>query len=154
VRRSSAFYDEAEVIGEDVSACFRTLRASDFGFVHQVLTFVRTENESTLSPSRRHEGMYLNYLVLLHRHGRDFMEPDEYRDVLNRTRRTYYRELALGLLSARGSAFLGYHRRGLATSGLRVEYGSLVLQLLREVLAIAGNPGRAVSALIRWARRR
>ena len=52
VRRKDPFYSEAPKIAEDLMIGYEAFREWDFGFVHQVLTFVRTENESILSRRR------------------------------------------------------------------------------------------------------
>ena len=48
VRGQRPFYDES-CLHEDSEACFRLLQVWDFGFVHQVLSFLRTGNESITS---------------------------------------------------------------------------------------------------------
>ena len=51
VRSRDPFYNVENLYGNDVEACLETLRSSDFGFLHQVLTF-----------TRRHEGtVFWNY---------------------------------------------------------------------------------------------
>ena len=45
VRGSDPFYNEAN-IHADTEVCFKLRRTSDFGFVHQILTFTRVRSES------------------------------------------------------------------------------------------------------------
>ncbi len=47
--RKSIFYDERHAPFEDSHVCFEILRTWNFGFVHQVLTYSRRDNESFLS---------------------------------------------------------------------------------------------------------
>ena len=75
VRSRDPFYEERLAPFEDGHACFDLLKAWDFGFVHQVLTFSRRDNESILSRVRPFNLEFLIRLSMLVVHGRDFLEP-------------------------------------------------------------------------------
>jgi glycosyltransferase involved in cell wall biosynthesis len=49
IRRRDPFYNEDNPWNEDTEACLEVLRESDFGFVHQVLTFTRRLEGSPFS---------------------------------------------------------------------------------------------------------
>ena len=51
IRRHNPLYNEAN-IHADTEACFQLLKESDFGFVHQVLTFTRVGGQSRSLPCR------------------------------------------------------------------------------------------------------
>ena len=59
IRRRGTFYSEATFydgiadVYADVKACYDVLQNADFGFVHQVLTYTRTHDESQTSIHRR-----------------------------------------------------------------------------------------------------
>lgn len=117
VRRRSPYYREDGAPAEDLSACLDGLKVSNFGFVHQVLTFVRTENESILSRLKGFEAQYLDRVVLLVLHGEDFFETDELERIRGQVWRTYYRRLAKAALHSRGARFWEFHRDNLAKIG-------------------------------------
>ena len=48
IRKRHCFYNEKH-LHADVEACYEVLKESDFGFVHQVLTFIRRHEESVTS---------------------------------------------------------------------------------------------------------
>jgi hypothetical protein len=149
VRSRRPFYDESTWLVEDLSACYELLREWDFGFVHQILTFVRTDNESILSGRRAFDPMALDRMAALTRHGRDFLTPEEYARVYRRTRGHYYDRLADGVLQRQGAAYWKYHRDGLAELGSRLELGRLWAHVAAEVARMAANPGRSLKALVR-----
>lgn len=148
VRQRQPFYDEKMAVAEDLSACWDMLRVSDFGFVHQVLTFVRTENPSILSTIKGFEPQALDRLVLMHRHGRDFMEPPEFEATHKHITDSYYRALARGLLNRRGPAFWKYHRNGLLADGLRLNRAALAKAIGRELVELLARP-RKLGEMVR-----
>lgn len=148
VRSRQPFYDERLTVAEDLSACWDLLRVSDFGFVHQVLTFVRTENPSILMKIRGFEPQSLDRLLLMHRHGRDFMEDEDYKLARERIVSLYYRALARGALNRKGPDFWKYHKDGLRSEGLEIHRSVLARSLGRELLDLLASPSN-VSKLLR-----
>lgn len=141
------YYDESCLLAEDQSACFDALRTHDFGFVHQILSFVRTENESILSRIRGFEGQSLDRIVLLRRHGRDFVEADEYEALEHELMRRYYAVLAEGVLERQKPEFWRFHTSGLASAGLALDRARVARSLVRALASRALNP---VPHLRRW----
>lgn len=140
VRAVTPFYNESHLLGEDLSACFDALRTWDFGFVHQILTFVRTENESILSKIKGFDAQALDRVVLLRRHGRDFFSTQEYNRAEASLTRDYYASLARGAIKRQGSEFWQFHRAGLRSSELELDRFRLSCAVLRELGARALDP--------------
>ena len=68
---------------EDSHVCFDALRTWDFGFVHQVLTYSRRDNESTLSRIRPFQfELFTRYGEDYRCTARNYLSEDEYRWVL------------------------------------------------------------------------
>jgi glycosyltransferase involved in cell wall biosynthesis len=77
VRARDPFYDESH-LQSDTGACYDLLRESDFGFVHQVLTFTRRHNE-TVTASVRGKATYLPGRIWLHfKYGPLYLTSEEY----------------------------------------------------------------------------
>lgn len=149
VRQREPFYDEATWLVEDLDACYELLREWDFGFVHQVLTFVRTRNESIQSGRENFYAMAMDRLAVLGRHGRDFLEPEEYRKAYRRTEKEYYSRLAWGALTLKGDGFWEYHTSGLQEIGKELSYMKLARYVARELLYLAVNPGGTMMMVYR-----
>jgi glycosyltransferase involved in cell wall biosynthesis len=147
VRSRDSFYSESARIAEDLMVCYEAFRDFDFGFVHQVLTFVRTENDSISFRRRRFPAMMLlDRLVLLERYGTEFLSPSEYRSAYRSVKWYYYHDVALGTLRGLRKDFWAFNRDVLQSIGARLEYGSLAWHVLRHLLA---NPGSSMRSLAR-----
>jgi len=57
---------------EDTEAAYEILLENDFGFVHEILSFMRTDNESLTSAARRFNADPLDYVITLERYGPRF----------------------------------------------------------------------------------
>jgi glycosyltransferase involved in cell wall biosynthesis len=77
VRERDPFYDE-DYLQADAAACFDVLLSSDFGFVHQVLTYTRLHEHATTSTADRLNTYSSGWLIILTRYGRAHLRPDEY----------------------------------------------------------------------------
>jgi glycosyltransferase involved in cell wall biosynthesis len=77
VRKRHHFYNE-DNIHADTEACLDVLSESDFGFVHQVLTYTRRHNEAVTSRARRLGTFVPADLDMFQRWGPVFLAEDEY----------------------------------------------------------------------------
>lgn len=159
VRQRQPFYDE--IYAEDLSACYETLQEWDFGFVHQILSFVRTYNDSILSTIRSlarqgdFSGSVIDRYLMVERHGRTLLETEsEYRQAFRIARQKLYRQLAVGWLNRQGEEFWQLHRSALASVDTRIDRLSLFAHILVEFLRLLANPGSTFAALRRRANSR
>jgi glycosyltransferase involved in cell wall biosynthesis len=116
IRSRDPFYDERLAPFEDGHACFDLLKTWDFGFVHQVLTYSRRDNESILSCVRPFNLELLIRLSMLVAHGRNFLDAQEFDRCLKDAERNYFHYLAKHACARqrKSSEFWEYHRNGLA----------------------------------------
>ena len=116
VRSRDPFYEERLAPFEDGHACFDLLKTCDFGFVHQVLSYSRRDNESILARVRPFNLELLIRLSMLVAHGRDFLDVQEFDCCLRDAERNYFHYLAKQACARHGqsSEFWQYHRNGLA----------------------------------------
>jgi hypothetical protein len=77
VRKRDRFYFE-DNIHADYEACLDVLSESDFGFVHQVLTYTRRHNEAVTAYTRRVGTYRPAHLRAFQRWGPVFLSRDEY----------------------------------------------------------------------------
>lgn len=140
IRKAPAFYDES-LIHADTDVCFRLLAESDFGFVHQVLTYTRRHNESRSSFVHRFNTHLAERLYRLRRYGPLYLEREEYQTALRALTQTYYRHIALGLLEGKGHEYWHYHRQNLARLDLPLQRLLLGRSLLHEGWHLARTPG-------------
>jgi glycosyltransferase involved in cell wall biosynthesis len=147
VRKSKAFYPNPSP-HSDTSACFRCLSESDFGFVHQVLSYERKHEATQSSASANLDRYSSAYLSDLQQHGPWCLSQAELDRLIHETLRRYYNFLAVEyVLGFRGKDFWKYHRERFAELGYPL---SRVL-LLKSAVAHLGrelvNPAQAIERL-------
>jgi len=154
VRAGRPFYRE-DLLHEDTEKCMEILRDWDFGFVHQVLSFLRVDNvnESITAGFRTFQPDALDRYIVVQRFADMFLGAEEARALKKRARLVYYRTLAREALRFRETAFWQYHKTGLRTVGEMIDRSYLALQVGRELLDQAVNPGATISQAIAWCRR-
>jgi glycosyltransferase involved in cell wall biosynthesis len=109
--------DEIGSLWGDQDACYTILRSADFGFVHQVLTYSRTHDESVTSMTGK---TGLNHdlparLNMFKKYGRNYTSEQEYEKRLNQLMARYYSFLGRNLFT--GKEFWKFHRRALSYLG-------------------------------------
>jgi glycosyltransferase involved in cell wall biosynthesis len=153
VRSQQPFYDES-LLHEDTEKCMQILQHWDLGFVHQVLSFLRLGNESVSSAFRSFQPDTLDRYILVQRYASAFLEQDEANGLKEESRREYYRVLSQEALRFRETPFWQYHKSGLKTLGETFAWSRLTLQIIRDLLWMAFNPGMTVERALRYWKRR
>ncbi len=143
---------------EDTEAAFEILLEHDLGFVHQILSFLRTDNVSIMSSAADLNSPDLDYLIVLERYGPLVLTSEELARRRAHSHGGYYRFLGRALLRLRGRRFWDYHRTGLATLGWKLRWRDVVPRAAAEVARLSLNPARTIEQAIadvrkRWRRR-
>jgi hypothetical protein len=146
VRSQPPFYDES-LLHEDTEKCMQILEHWDFGFVPQVLSFLRVGNEAVSSPFRAFQPIALDRYIIVQRYASRFLEPDEAAALKRKSRQLYYEILADEALRFRESAFWTYHKEGLNTLGEALDWSYLTLRTGRKLLGMAANPATTAARL-------
>ena len=145
VRAEPAFFSETH-LHEDTDALFRILERWDLGFVHAVLSFCRTDNESITSSVSEHDPWVLDRFLRARLYADRFLEASAARAVRETTEREYLQYLARRMFS--GSTFRAYHKKGWNTIGYRPPAGKMLKAIAWELLDVLGNPKRSVGRLL------
>ena len=93
----------------DAHKCMELLRDGKFGFVHQVLTFSRRENESTISAMHLYGFFEMHRFTTIIRYGQDFYNAAEYEQVVQPMEKMYLRKFAKGLFFE-GKDYWKFHK--------------------------------------------
>jgi len=134
IRDKDPFYNE-EKLQADHEVCYEILGDHDFGFVHQVLTFMRVHEESVSTSDFAVYGkLYYTNLDLLMKYGPIFLSRPEYEEIRERQMKKYYLFLAHSLFKGKNESFWEYHRKSLNSLGLRLVMSGLYLIILSEVI--------------------
>ena len=153
VRSQQPFYDES-LLHEDTEKCMQILEQWDLGFVHQVLSFLRVDNESISAAFRSFEPNALDRYILVRRYAPTFLEKSEATALRRESKRAYYGALARQAIRLREPAFWKYHQVGLESVGETLDWPYLAYELGRELLWLAANPGTSIARLLRALKQR
>lgn len=138
VRSHNPFFNESN-FNADREACALLLKAYDFGFVHQVLTFTRVRLESLVTMAIDMQMDFGCKLYTLVAHGPNFLTKEEFEFCKNRLLTEYYNFLAVSVMRGRrDKKFWDFHKLKLTESagGLsqRRLAGAIITRLCRAVL--------------------
>jgi glycosyltransferase involved in cell wall biosynthesis len=131
----------------DTERAYETLRDHDFGFVHQILSYLRTGNESVSSRTADLDPDILDRLIVIQRYGRDFLDPGEFARCLRRCEREYSRAYIRQLAGPARRRFLAHHRPGLERARYRLSRRLLIEAALAEIADLLLNPKKTVGRL-------
>lgn len=149
VRSRDPFFSEGSYHA-DTEACYEILVDWDFGFVHEVLTFSRTQEGSTFAWRESHDpyGLLDRHICVI-RYADEYLSEGDAEDLRRRSRSSYYDFLAKQALLLRGRSFWRYHRKGLATVELRLEPMRLLQHLAVQMFTFAREPHRIVRRFLK-----
>lgn len=141
----------------DTDAAFEILAGEDFGFVHQILTFSRTQAESEMGSRRFFVPEALDRYLSVAQYGARYLTAEEQDLALKKATRWQYSVLAQGLLvkhlGGHNDAFWEYHRKGLVSIGERVRPELLVAGLARVAARGLLSPIATVKSLRRMTKK-
>jgi glycosyltransferase involved in cell wall biosynthesis len=148
VRKKRPFFPP-DWIHEDTEACFQILMDYDLGFVHQVLTFSRKDNESLSSDVVRYHPGPLRRFMFAKKYGPLFFTEDECKNYVRREADFYGQFLAGSIFQFKAREFWDFHRRGLRTAGADFWSLGLPKYIFMELLDVAFNPKKTLGRLLR-----
>ncbi|MEW6053661.1 MAG: glycosyltransferase family 2 protein [Nitrospirota bacterium] len=124
IRQKKPFYNENN-LHADTEACYDILRDSDFGYVHQVLSFTRRHNETESSYAKRMNTYLSGSLIILKKYGPVYLSEQEYNRRVEKHLNEYYLFLASSFLKKRDKSFWEYHKKSLQDLGVGLSYTRL-----------------------------
>jgi glycosyltransferase involved in cell wall biosynthesis len=152
--RARAPFFESDRYHPDTEAAFDILRQHDLGFVHQVLSYVRVAEESSMGSRSSYQTHLLDRMTILERFGRHFLTELEFESARELVQRNLEDFLGESLLRLREKAFWDYQRGGLQRIGRDLPKGRIALAATRRICAAALNPGDSARRLWPKLRRR
>ena len=147
VRGRNPFYDESN-LHADAEACIALLRACDFSFIHQVLTFKRWRPDALGAFTVDFQTVLAGRLHDLVAHGRDFLTEEEFERCVSRDVQVYYNFLAVSFFRRRSDKkFWEYHRKKL-TEAVGFSRARLGVAMLARFGSAVLNPKETMEKLL------
>lgn len=148
VRASESFYDESNS-HRDSEACLRILRSWDFGFVHQVLTYIRIREADGRSFSQRYNTYLPNNIDRLLKFGPAVLSREELSARLTYYWDIYYEYLAVSVFMLREREFWAFHREKMESMGHPLSVPRLAVAVGSKAVDYLLNPKRTVESLLK-----
>jgi glycosyltransferase involved in cell wall biosynthesis len=156
VRSQPEFFDLSFQF-PDLKKALDILRDWDFGFSHQVLSFTRRQSVSFLKSLNSVAPFWsMLHYIIAKQYAPVFLEAGEAASVIRGYKRQYYCELAEAALRLKGRRFWRYHIAMVKSLDAceAHDWPFLALQLALLLLWLASNPGRTLSHVVRYCKRR
>ncbi len=148
VRAVDSFYDESNTHC-DSEVCLKILSSWDFGFVHQVLTYIRKREGSEIAFCKRYNTFAPNRIDRLLKFGPAVLSPGELEACLKRYLAAYYRYLAISVFARREKAFWVFHREKMQNIGYPLSVSRLCMAVCSRAMDYLFNPKEAVGRLLK-----
>jgi glycosyltransferase involved in cell wall biosynthesis len=148
VRASNRFFDESN-LHFDSEVCYRILQHWNFGFVHQLLSFVRVGNPGATTAISAYAPEALDRFTMATRFAAVYFPIDKARALLKDAEGAYLKTLAATLARRPEKALWKHHRAGTVPVGYQLRWSRLAKYILLEALDVLGNPKNTSVAMIR-----
>jgi len=147
VRESGDFYPTSSP-HSDTSACYKYLQHSDFGLVHQVLSYERIHEAAISATCRSLNTYHSSWLHDLIEYGPIYLTKGELEGRIQTNQAHYYYFLTRSVFQRRDRAFWEYHTKMLAGCGHPLSYARLAKGVGWELLVLLLNPLQTVERIL------
>ena len=148
VRGSDTFFPN-DATEADVSACVKYLQWSDFGFVHQVLSYERLHNDSLTAVALRTNAYLSAAISDCTTYGNSFLTAAELEARIKDLLSEYYRYLSVNALKCREKMFWEHHAKRLQELGFPLSRLRLTTGILVQLIDLVLNPKATVQLAVR-----
>ena len=130
IRDHMPYYHESR-LDADISALFTIFQQYDFGFVHQILTYVRSHEDSMTSRDRKHtQTQLLSHIYLLLKYGPIYLKLNELSKQKIFLFSEYYKKLTFAVFEFKEKEFWKKQKVQLDELGYKINYFKLVFMCL------------------------
>jgi glycosyltransferase involved in cell wall biosynthesis len=147
IRAQDRFYPNSTAEA-DTSACLKNLQNTDFGFVHQVLSYERDGHVRTTTRSRALNAHLTSNISDVLEYGGAFLSKDERDKRFDELMEEYYRFLARSALLFRERPFWVHHKQWLSKLGYPLSITRLSKAIFMKLVDLLLNPKDTVERLV------
>ena len=148
IRTSSAFFPNPRAEA-DISGCLQALQRSDFGFVHQVLSYERCHGDRVTTGSRSFDKYQTSRIHDLLDYGPGCMTEAEQNKRMQELLDDYYRCLGIAVVNFRRRDYLQFQKTKFAEIHHRLEPMRLLKWVCVKMLDLLLNPGNTLAKIRR-----
>ena len=121
IRARKSFYNE-DNFHCDTEICNEILRDTNFGFVHEILSFTRRHNEANTAFAKRINTFIAGQLLVLKKYGPIYLSDKECQKAIQIYLKKYYNLLAKHVFKLKEKEFWQFHKNELKNLGYPVDY--------------------------------
>jgi glycosyltransferase involved in cell wall biosynthesis len=147
IKGQEHFYPN-ETAEADTSAICRSLQETDYGFVHQVLSYERVHNTRVTTRSQSFNAYLSSNISDLIQYSGKFLTTEEREQRLKQLMDHYYEFLAMSALKFREQAFWAYHKKRLSELGYPLSRAMLAKAIVMTLFGLMLNPKSTFEKLI------
>ena len=152
--REESLWFRPFLCNDDVDLCLRLLRKWNFGFVHQVLAFVRTDDNGAFRKISKFDWDPAYRYFAIHAYGEDFFAGRELVDLRRAFERRYFKCLGRAMVVGKSKAYWEFHREMFNAAGRQLRIRDLLLPAAKTLIDLGLNPKSTSEKMIRWWRQR
>lgn len=134
IQSRNPFYNDRYFQVVDQEVCYFLLEYSDFGFLHEVLTYSRDHSQSASSSGSLLNRLILEELMLLKDYGPTYLSRNEYENRLAARMQDYYQFLSTSVFEKKDKQFWTFHKSGLAQLEMPLSWSRLLKGIAREIV--------------------
>jgi glycosyltransferase involved in cell wall biosynthesis len=139
VRKKSNFYNESN-LHADVEVCYEILNSNDFGFVHQILTYIRRHDQSlTSSIAYKHDMLLYSNMDLLLKFGPKYLNKEKFLQIMSQKINRYYKVLGQNRFKKMPKGYHEFHRKKLSEMGLKYDYLKIGYYAIKYLIGEIGS---------------
>lgn len=151
IRNRDYVYNENSTQFADTELCFSLLQNSEFGFVHQILTYTRQHDSSITGMTSRLMPHNMGKLQLLKLYGDTYLTKDEFKNSLTKVLYEEHVILCRALIRSERKEIWDYHKSVLAKIGYHISWTTLLRALAGLVALNLINPQKMFQSMLRKA---
>jgi glycosyltransferase involved in cell wall biosynthesis len=136
---------------DDVDLCFRVLRQWKFGFIHQVLAFVRDDNNGISETFSNFDYVPAYRYLLAEAYAGEMFDSRESKEITRKRKSAYYRLLGRSLVVGRPKQYWDFHRKAWRVMNYDLRRCELIWRAILEFLHLLLNPKATLILIIRRA---
>jgi glycosyltransferase involved in cell wall biosynthesis len=134
----------------DTSACYRILQQHDFGFVHQVLSFIRIHDGSMSARQSGLRALAFDKMAAVAEYGPIFLSSGEFNRRFDELLNNYYYDvLASAFIKRLGKAFWSYHIERLEEIRVKFSRSRLLRAVIKRILDLLSNPKQTIEKILK-----
>lgn len=152
IRNRDRFFDVSSVVA-DAEVCYETLRDKKFGFIFQVLSFTRMDNNSYTNSMLEYAAWLAGKIRIISKYGKEYLDDEEYDRIYNRVYEEYHSYLGWKLFTQSNKAFWQFHKNELTKIGLQIDRIKLTKHALWYLIDKIFNPKQTLEQIIKRRRR-